>query len=47
MEDEARTVGKHALKGSERSMEIWWILGFLALWLILQIWILPRLGVST
>jgi hypothetical protein len=31
----------------ERSMEIWWILGFIAVWIILQAWVLPKLGVRT
>lgn len=25
----------------------WWLLAFLAVWFILQIWILPKMGVST
>ena len=24
-----------------------WLLGFVALWLALQLWILPKLGIST
>jgi hypothetical protein len=28
-------------------VEIWIILGFLALWLAMQLWILPALGVPT
>jgi hypothetical protein len=28
-------------------MEYLWPLGFLAAWLILQVWVLPRLGVPT
>lgn len=28
-------------------MEALWILGFVALWLALQLWILPALGVRT
>ena len=32
---------------SEQTMEIAWMIGGLALWLVLQVWVLPRLGVST
>lgn len=35
------------LPRAERRMEGWWILGLVALWFALQIWILPKLGVST
>ena len=27
--------------------ELLWIVGFVALWFLLQTWILPKLGVST
>ncbi len=30
-----------------RSMEIVWFLGFLALWFVLQMWVLPKFGVPT
>ena len=30
-----------------KAMEIWFILGVLALWLALQLWILPAFGVPT
>jgi hypothetical protein len=28
-------------------VEVLWVVGFVALWLALQAWILPRLGVPT
>lgn len=34
-------------KKTERGMEGWWLLGFLALWFVLQLWILPKMGVPT
>ncbi len=33
--------------GKLPAMEIWIVLGILALWLVLQVWILPALGVPT
>jgi hypothetical protein len=30
-----------------RRMEILWVLGFLAAWFVLQMWVLPRFGVPT
>jgi hypothetical protein len=27
--------------------EIFWVIGFIAAWFLLQAWILPKLGVST
>jgi hypothetical protein len=36
-----------ATQRRETSMGFWWILAFLAVWLALQLWILPKLGVST
>ena len=27
--------------------ELWWIVGFIVVWFLLQTWILPKLGVST
>jgi hypothetical protein len=31
----------------EKGMEVWWIVGFLALWFVLQLWVLPKLGFRT
>ncbi len=28
-------------------MEVMWILGFLLLWFVLNLWVLPRMGVGT
>jgi hypothetical protein len=33
--------------GRNGMSELLWIVGFLALWILLQTWILPKLGVST
>jgi hypothetical protein len=35
--------------GAKRSVmaELLWIVGFIAVWVLLQAWILPKLGVST
>ena len=38
---------QHTLKRKALPMEIVWILGFLAVWFALQMWILPKFGVST
>lgn len=38
-DNEARTGGKN--------MEGWFLLGFIALWFVLQLWVLPKLGVPT
>ena len=27
--------------------ELWWVVGFVAVWFLLQAWIFPKLGVST
>ena len=32
------------MKGGE---SVLWVLGFLVIWLVLQAWILPKLGVKT
>jgi hypothetical protein len=32
---------------SENRMTFWWILGLVAVWFVLQIWVLPKLGVRT
>jgi hypothetical protein len=32
---------------SRRGMEIFFFLGVFALWIILQVWVLPKLGVPT
>ncbi|MFQ3667532.1 MAG: hypothetical protein SNJ61_01395 [Fimbriimonadaceae bacterium] len=32
---------------SDRSMEIWLIVGFVALWLVFQLWLGPKLGIPT
>jgi predicted nucleic acid-binding Zn ribbon protein len=32
---------------AETRMTFWWILGLLAVWFVLQIWVLPKLGVRT
>ena len=32
---------------AERFMEGWWILALIALWFVLQMWVLPKLGVKT
>ena len=34
-------------KEGKTTMNGWWIFGLLALWFVLQIWVLPRLGVKT
>lgn len=31
----------------EKSMELWLIVAFVAVWFALQMWILPKMGVST
>jgi hypothetical protein len=35
------------VKEGRRLMELLIVLGFLAVWVVLQIWVLPRLGVPT
>jgi hypothetical protein len=35
------------MKRETGKMDILWIVGFLAIWLLLQLWILPKLGVPT
>ena len=38
---------KTDIQRRETSMGFWWILAVVAAWLTLQLWILPKLGVST
>lgn len=33
--------------GVKNAMEVVWILGFIAVWFVLQLWVLPRMGVPT
>jgi hypothetical protein len=42
----SRLFGSEAAEGSS-NMEILFLLAFIAAWFILQMWVLPRFGVST
>jgi len=31
----------------EKIMDGWWLIGLVAIWFVLQIWVLPKLGFRT
>ncbi len=40
------SIGVFLLKG-EKGMSIWWVLLIIVVWLVLQAYVLPKLGIST
>jgi hypothetical protein len=38
---------EHKARSGGKSMEGWFLLGFIALWFVLQLCVLPKLGVPT